>query len=167
MDRDGIELRVVARPYIAYLILGGWAPLYLLYGVIVTPENRESLLYALLTIVGLFLWIFVALWSYRVRLRDGVLSEAGFLRPRKLASVSSIRRWRYEVGWANQKWLWWPTLRPFRRIAIYYKDGTTERHLDVSLNVFARERVDELLNAVRVLRPDLDLPRGFSVRAKS
>lgn len=163
---EEIELKIGARPYLAYLILGGWAPPYLLYGIIVTPENRANLTYALLTIIVIFTWLFAAFWLYRVRLRDGVLIEKRFLRVTKCAPVSAIWRWRYEIGWPNQRWLWWPILRPFRRVAIYYKEGDRERYLDVSLNIFAIGRVRKLLDAVRELRPDLDLPKGFTRRDK-
>jgi hypothetical protein len=161
MEKEEIELRVGVRPYLAYLILGGWAPPYLLYGIIVTPENRTNLTYILLTLIAILSGLFAAFWLYRVRLRDGVLTEKGFLRVTKRAPVSAIQRWRYEIGWPNQRWLWWPTLRPFRRVAIYYKEGDREEHLDVSLNVFAIGRVRVLLQAVRGQRSDLDLPKGF------
>jgi hypothetical protein len=163
---EEIELKVGARPYLVYLVLGGWAPLYLLYGIIVTRGNRPNLTYAFLTTIVVFSLLFAALWLYRVRLRDGVLTEKGFLRATKRVPISAIWRWRYEIGWPNQRWLWWPTVRPFRRVAIYYKEGNSERHLDVSLNIFPIGRVRELLDAVRKSRPDLDLPKGFQRRLK-
>lgn len=167
MEKEEIELTVRTRPYLAYLILGGWAPPYLLYEIIVTPENTAALTYALLTIIVIFSWLFVAFWLYRVRLRDDVLTQKGFLRITKCARVSAIRRWRYEIGWPNQRWLWWPTLRPFRRVAIYYQEGDHEQHLDISLNVFAIDRVRALLDAVCRQRPDLDLPKGFPRQSRS
>jgi hypothetical protein len=103
MENEEIELRVVARPYLAYLIIGRWAPPYLLYGIIITPENRANLIYALLTFIAIFSWLFMVFWLYRVRLRDGLLTESGLLRITKRVPASSIRRWRYEIGWPKSE----------------------------------------------------------------
>lgn len=99
MEKEEIELTVRTRPYLAYLILGGWAPPYLLYEIIVTPENTAALTYALLTIIVIFSWLFVAFWLHRVRLRDDVLTQKGFLRITKCARAGicdpamALRNW--------------------------------------------------------------------------
>jgi hypothetical protein len=66
-----------------------------------------------------------------------------------------------EIGRDSQKWLWRPTLRPFRRLAVYYMIGDQERSIDISLNHFSVEKARELLNHLIQLRPDLGIPKDF------
>lgn len=157
-ESRNVRLGVIRAPYIAYFIVGGWTPIWLLYEILI--NHRDDLIYALLLGVGIFGGLFLSFWLYRVQLLDGVLIEKGFLRRTKRVPVASLRRWQYELGWPDQKWLWRPTLRPFRRLSIYYEEGGRERPFDVSLNLFGAAQVRELIEAIRNLRPDWDMPKS-------
>lgn len=48
--------------------------------------------------------------------------------------------------------------RPFRRIAIYGREGDPNARVDISLRHFERGDVNQLLSTIQECRPDLDLP---------
>jgi hypothetical protein len=156
-----LELRVTKRPYFAFLVVGGWVPLWLLFLIVTKPDDRVDGIFALCLGVALFVWLFLAFRYYRIGLYDGTLVQWSLLQSATRVPVASISRWRCEVGWPDQSWIWLPHLRPFRRVAIYYEDNGSERHLDVSLNHFDIEQTRMLIEAVRELRPDLGKPSDF------
>lgn len=164
-DTIGIELRVIPAPYIAFGVLGGWAPFLLLYGAITTPSSRGDLLFAFFLGVIIFSCLFAAFWFYRVSLSNGVLVEKKFLTASRSVPVSSIERWSYEVAWPNQTgWVWVGNLRPFRRIAIYYRDDdSNEKYFDISLNHFPVKDVRRMLQEISLQRPDIKPLKGFKM----
>lgn len=48
--------------------------------------------------------------------------------------------------------------RPFRRIAIYGREGDANARVDISLRHFERDDIDQLLSTIQKCRPDLDVP---------
>lgn len=103
-------------------------------------------------------YLFAALWFYRIDLAEDELIERGLKRT-NIAPLSTITDLRMETGWAGQRWLWAPTLRPFRRLAIYYTVDSKHLHIDISLNHFSGGDVRELLDSILRFRPDLSIPR--------
>ena len=121
----------------------------------------HSWMYAEFILIFLIFVLFLSFHLYAIKLEGGVLTERGLLKHTKKAPVSTIRRWRYEIGWPDQRWLWRPTLRPFRRLSIYYEAKGRQECIDISLNLFAARQVRDLVEAIRSLRPDLQVPKGL------
>jgi hypothetical protein len=164
MGNSGIvEARVVARPYIVFGALAGWAPLLLLYGVITTPSERGGLLFGFVLGVFLLSWLFAAFWCYRIGVCEGLLVERKFLMRRNVVPISSITRWSHEVGLSNRTgWTNLRNLRPFRRITIYYScKDLKERFVDISLVHFSPEDVNRILMHIKCVNPGLGQISGF------
>jgi hypothetical protein len=160
-----VELRVRSKPYIVYLILGGWCPFVLIDWYIEDPKSRDDLLQAMILFLFVFGFLFLSFWLYRVQLRENILIERGLLKVTKRLPVLSIQQWRCETGWPDQRWYWRFNLRPFRRIAIYYTEQNRKKHFDISINHFDIEKVRVMIEAVLAQRPDLDWPKGFTRHA--
>ncbi|QCI79593.1 hypothetical protein E6W36_08715 [Hankyongella ginsenosidimutans] len=91
-----------------------------------------------------------------------MLTDSGLLKFTKRAPLKAVKRWGYEVGWPDQRWLWKPALRPFRRVALYYDDDQGRpQHFDISLNHFRAEDTYAFIQAIARARPDLDWPKDF------
>ena len=106
-----------------------------------------------------------AFWFYRIELFEDVLIDKGLKRTKK-APVAAITKLNLEVGYGDQKWLWGPTLRPFRRLAVYYTVDNKQQSLDISLIHFDIQDVRELLIKLIKIRPDLELPKNFPKQRK-
>ena len=159
MSKKLSALCVQKRPYIVMTILYGPSIPLLMISIAHNPNDLiiPAIFGIYLLVVG---YIFAAFWFYRIELFEDALIDRG-LKQIKFAPVKSITKLQMEVGWSDQKWLWAPTLRPFRRMAVYYTIGNQERYIDISLNHFSIEKVRVLLGELIKLRPDLDIPRNF------
>lgn len=156
-------LRVGRRPYLTYSIFGLPGLCLCAAGVIFAPEehSRSGYIIALLILAASLGYLFAAFLLYRVSLTEGNLVDSGLFKRTKTVSVDAIIRLKMETGWGSQKWFWAPTLRPFRRVAIYYRDGNDTKFLDISLNHFPILEVRQFISDLRELRPDLQVPRGL------
>lgn len=161
--QKSVELRVSKKPYLAYAVIFLPAILAGVHSVFTAEDGNVmySWMYAEFILIFLILILFLSFHLYAIKLEDGVLIEKGLLKRTKRAPVSTIKRWRYEVGWPDQRWLWRPTLRPFRRLSIYYEAKERQERIDISLNLFATRQVRDLVEAIRSSRPDLQIPKGL------
>lgn len=154
----------MARPYVAYLCL--YLPI-LISGIhsILTKKTYDAAIswFNGTILVSLPLgYLFISFWLFRISLKDGMLIDSGLLKFTKRAPLKAVKRWGYEVGWPDQRWLWKPALRPFRRVALYYDDDQGRpQHFDISLNHFRAEDTYAFIQAIAHARPDLAWPKDF------
>ena len=159
------ELRVQKRPYIIYGVLLLIASIMSADIFIQNNNTFLNVLTVLLCAIFPFIYFLAAFWFYRIELFDDVLIDKGLKRTKK-APVAAITKLKLEVGYGDQKWLWGPTLRPFRRLAVYYTVDNKQQSLDISLIHFDIQDVRELLSKLIKIRPDLEMPKNFPKQRK-
>lgn len=158
-------LRVQKRPYIVYGALLLIASI-MSAGIFIQNNNTFlNVLTVLLCAIFPFIYLLAAFWFYRIELFDDVLIDKGLKRTKK-APIDAITKLKLEVGYGDQKWLWGPTLRPFRRLAVYYTVDNKQQSLDISLIHFDIHDVRELLGKLIKIRPDLEMPKNFPKQRK-
>jgi hypothetical protein len=135
MARELCILRVQQRPYIVTAAMYG--PVTLLFVPIIMNNRKGTVLISTIFLIYMFVFIYLlgALYAYRIELSNDALIDRGF-KITKRAPINTIYKIQMEIGWGSQKWLWRTTLRPFRRLAVYYTIGDQERSIDISLNHF-------------------------------
>ena len=158
-------LRVQKRPYIVYGALLLIASI-MSAGIFIQNNNTFfNVMTVLLCLIAPNIYILIAFWFYRIELFEDVLIDKGLKRTKK-APVAAITKLKLEVGYGDQKWLWGPTLRPFRRLAVYYTVDNKQQSLDISLIHFDIQDVRELLSKLIKIRPDLEMPKNFPKQRK-
>ena len=158
-------LRVNKRPYIVYgsIYLFGF---FLFIAFFFDGISQFWEVFAgLITYTIICGYMMAAFWFYRIELFEDVLIDKGLKRTKK-APVAAITKLKLEVGYGDQKWLWGPTLRPFRRLAVYYTVDNKQQSLDISLIHFDIQDVRELLIKLIKIRPDLEMPKNFPKQRK-
>lgn len=158
-------LRVQKRPYIVYGALLLIASIMSADIFIQNNNTFLNVLTVLLCAIFPFIYLLAAFWFYRIELFEDVLIDKGLKRTKK-APVAAITKLKLEVGYGDQKWLWAPTLRPFRRLAVYYTVDNKKQNLDISLIHFDIQDVRELLSKLIKIRPDLEMPKNFPKQRK-
>ena len=155
-----VILHVTRRPYVTFLIPYAAIALMCVHSIVTAPsrEVAQSWSIPLGVMVAFIGYMCIAFMAYRIELHNDQIIEKGWLKKSKIAPAAAIRKVELEIGWGKQRWLWAPTLRPFRRIAIYYADLKEIRYLDISLNHFSKKDVSRLLMALKQIRGDLDIP---------
>lgn len=152
-DRDvqWIALRRTIDPYVGILvILGGVSVFTAVVGVTKDPWGTAEMLS--------LLWALAAAWIYfglRYRIYwnpDAILQKAsgGADVVIKLSEIGSVA---LETSITPG--------RPFRRIAIYPKNGGKRHFIDVSLKHFAARNIRRLMTEIQSRRPDLELPEAW------
>jgi hypothetical protein len=152
-----VELKVNKRPYIIYGLI------YLFGFCIVISFFFDGISQFWDVVGGLviltlpYVYLISAFWFYRIELFEDVLIDKG-LKSTKNVPIAAITNLKLEVGYGKQKWLWGTTLRPFRRVAVYYEVGNKKQYLDISLVHLKIQNVRELFDNLIKLRPDLEVP---------
>lgn len=146
------SLRAGKKPYVIYLLLYGWAPVLLGYGAFMYPENRASLLFAMLIMIAIPSWLILSLWRYRFYLYEGHISRRRFFEKSVRVALADIVDWKIESGLAYDGAVSVANARPLRRLVVLYRDGGVQRYLDISLTHFPPDAVRNFMAKLRSVR---------------
>jgi hypothetical protein len=148
------QLRRTIDPYMGLLIILSLVTLGALFVSVqkhvlslILPVPIIWLLFAFLVFIGL---------RYRIVWTNNEVCQRASGGSNVCIEYGQITRIISEVSKPGD---WLAASRPFRRIAIYAEDpGGEDKFIDVSLKHFLADDIRELMRAIRIRRPDLELP---------
>jgi len=147
------QLRRTIAPYMGQLIIFSLVTLGVLFVSVqkhvlslILPVPIMWLLFAFLVWIGL---------RYRVVWTNKEVCQRASGGSNVCIEYGEITRITSEVSKPDE---WFAASRPFRRIVIYAERRGADKFIDVSLKHFLAEDIRELMRAIRIHRPDLELP---------
>ena len=148
------QLRRTIAPYMGQLIIFSLVTLGVLFVSIhkhvlslILPVPIMWLLFAFVVSIGL---------RYRIVWTNSEVCQRASGGSNVCIGYGEITRITLEVSRPGE---WFAASRPFRRIVIYAAEPRGEnKFIDVSLKHFLTDDICELMRAIRVHRPDLELP---------
>jgi hypothetical protein len=150
------QLRRTIAPYVGQLIIFSLVTLgVLLVSVqkhvlsLILPVPIMWLLFAFLVCIGL---------RYRIVWTNNEVCQRASGGSNVCIEYGQITRITSEVSKPGE---WFAASRPFRRIVIYAQGGE-DKFIDVSLKHFLADDIRELMRAIRIRRPDLELPSHWA-----
>jgi hypothetical protein len=154
--------RILPFHYV-YWLIGGLTivvPLWSLVQNGAGPDGFRNIIIIILFGIGLIAFANIYLTYPRVTLlKDKYEVQVSFLE-RIAPSIAGIRRIAIEQGLASRKhWGLFYLLRPYRRLTVYFRDKNgNDNFVDIFIDVFHKRDLEQLLEILRTLRPDLQVP---------
>jgi hypothetical protein len=149
-----MTLRRTPTPYLGQAIILSVSSL-LLFSL--AYETREwNLLWSAALFWTLFA-IYIVLFAMKYKIlwnpKEVIMRASG--GPEQRIPFDEISEIRKETAPASE---FLSQARPFRRIVVYGRKHGPIRRIDISLRHFRSQDIEDLLTAIRLQRPDLDIP---------